>query len=181
MNKYSIKRAAMKLHDNFRTFKNSKSKGSSRVIYSTTNSGIGTRVASPSSTHTVPSLKQKISRLKQKLSQAQEALLQSEKERQVEKQTQKEFLKMYHLKIFRLQENIDRKENLTDIDEKVIQERNALEVIWQRRYDEMKKYYETKIKTIQKSDNLCVKCKKFVLANDELNRKLNAYKLLEDR
>lgn len=152
-----------------------------RLAHSTVNSALGTRNGSPSSQQTINLLQRKILKLRSKFTQAQMKLLQCEEERKIEKQIQKDFLKMYHIKMLILQENSDKKLSLDDVDEKIIQERNALDTIWQHRYDEMKKFYEKKLSEKESKETLCSKCKAFTKVNENLNLKLARYKLFDKK
>ncbi|OMJ69785.1 hypothetical protein SteCoe_32401 [Stentor coeruleus] len=150
-----------------------------RLAHSTVNSSLGTRNSSPSSQQTINLLQRKILKMKSKLTEAHIKLLQCEEERKIEKQIQKDFLKKYHIKMLILQENSDNKLSLDDVDKKIIQERNALDQIWQHRYDEMKKFYEKKLSEMETKETLCSKCKAFTKVNENLNLKLARYKLFD--
>lgn len=146
-----------------------------RIIYSTANSAICSRNTSPASTLVTQVLQRKISKLEHKLSKAKATILKYKQEKNTEKSNQQDFLKLYHLKMFALQESSENRKNSNYIDEKVIQERNAIEAIWQRRYDEMKKLYEKKLIETRRKEKLCSKCKVFVKVNEEISKKSKAY------
>ena len=151
-----------------------------RLISSTSNSAFATRNASPTTSYTVRTLQNKINELENKLNQAQSTIIQKEQERKYEKRSQNEFLEVYHTKMLSLQQFNDKNSNDSDLDDKIIKEREALEEIWQRRYDEMKIFYEKKITELKKNENLCSKCKAFLRTSDEVNKKLKYYRLHED-
>ena len=79
--------------------------------------------------------------------------------------------------MFALNKNTKNNDENSNFEEKISEERNALEMIWQRRYDEMKKIYESKIEQLNPAKTLCAKCKAFVKTNEKLKEKIELYKL----
>ena len=166
----------MKIFEKPKILRNSSSKGS-RSHYSTRSSAFATRNTSPLSAQTIAALTRKVAKLRNKLSDAYLIITQHEQEREIDKKTQKEFLKNYHMKMFALNKNTKNNDENSNFEEKISEERNALEMIWQRRYDEMKKIYESKIEQLNPAKTLCAKCKAFVKTNEKLKEKIELYKL----
>ena len=69
--------------------------------------------------------------------------------------------------------------NIEDIEDKIVKERNAVEDIWKRRYEEMKRIYEKKLREMEKNRTLCEKCKAFVENNNQIEEKIRRLRWMD--
>ena len=139
--------------------------------YTTSNSRYITRTVSPYSSEKVPKLEKKIMSLEYKLAQAKALICKYEEDKKINKKVQKDFIHNYHQRMMSWRDD--------EIEEKIVRERNAIEDIWKRRYEEMKKYYVGKIGDLERNQGLCVKCKAFVHSSDSLENKIKPLKRID--
>lgn len=146
--------------------------------YSSVNSRYVTRTASPNISQKRPDLEHKMMRLQYKLAQARSLIAKYEADQQEQKKLQKEFIRSYHMQIKSLEQD-DMARNIEDIEDKIVKERNAVEDIWKRRYEEMKRIYEKKLREMEKNRTLCEKCKAFVENNNEIEEKIRRLRWMD--
>lgn len=153
-------------------------KKKSYIAHSSANSRYITRTASPSINPKLPELEQKVMRLQYKLAQARSLIAKYEADQREQKKVQKEFIKSYHMRVMSQQQNnFDSK--MEEIENKIVKERNAVEDIWKRRYEEMKKMYEEKLREMEKNKTLCGKCKAFIDNHNQIEEKIRRIRWVE--
>ena len=146
--------------------------------YTTSNSRYITRTVSPYSSEKVPKLEKKIMNLEYKLAQAKALICKYEEDKKINKKVQKDFIQNYHQRMMSLQQDSSSWRD-DEIEEKIVRERNAIEDIWKRRYEEMKKFYVGKIGDLEKNQGLGAKCKAFVHSSDSLENKIKSLKRID--
>jgi hypothetical protein len=151
------------------------SRKKSNFPFSSSNSRHITRTSSPYSSEKVSKLEKKIMNLEYKLAKARTLIAKHEEDKKSQKIVQKEMFKNYHQRMMSLQQD-----TFTcfddDIEQKILNERNAIEDIWRRRYEEMKKFYDGKIRDMEKNQGLCNKCKAFIKNSEKLEEKIKSLK-----